>query len=1417
MKDKDKTAQKKKSAGSKGAPGAKRTVSGGGACPTSAPIEARFQAVFESSRDAIGVSRAGVHVFANPAYLELFGFPEGTSLAGKPVLDLIAPGSRDQIRAYMVRRSRDEAAPSTYETRGMRTDGSEFDMEVSVSTYHENGEEHTLVILRDITRRKMAEEEISERGAVLQQIMDTASVAIFLLDRSGRIVHANRRMAEMLGCDLTMIVGSEYVDHVHPSERETSRRKMLALLASEIPSVDLERLYWRKDGTQFWGHLDGRRFHDVHGNEVGLIGVIADISVRKQAEEALRNNEGRLNTILDNVGAHIFIKDTRYRYTYVNRKTCELFGKGAQEITGKSDKEFFSAESVEEIMRSDRPVIEHGETVTREEAVLTSSDKVPRTYWTVKLPLRDSKGTVTGLYGISTDITLLKQAEEQVRASEKKFSVIFGLIPDPTTITDIETGRIIDLNDAAAQWFGRSREEAIGMTTAEAQVWEDPSDRERMLHEIRSKGEINDMAFHLRKHTGETRSVLFSSRIIEFGGKRCLLSRVHDITEAKRLDEALLANEALLMSVMESSADAIFVKDLQGRYVLMNSACSALIGKRSEDILGKDDTAVFPPSEASRIMEQDKGLISSKSSIMYEHVLTMAGGKRMLQARKGPVIDQQGRVSGVYGISRDITERKRSEDALKESEERFKAITTTASDAILLMDDKGRIVYWNPAAGRMFGHSSEESLGKDLHLFLGPERLHGNFQRGFGNFVKTGQGPVINKSVELVAHRKDGTEFPIEISTSAMNIGDRWHALGIVRDITERKRAEQEIREKEGKYRVLFEAAKDGIFIQDATAFIDCNNKGAEMYGLPKEKIIGRSPIEFSPERQPDGRPSSAVAGEKIGAAFNGVPQVFEWQSLRADGSLFDVEVTLSRLELGGSLYLQSIVRDIGERKRAEHALRSSEARFRSIIEHASTGILVADSETAQIVYANPEICRMLGYSEQEFHALKATDLAVPEEASLSAAGFEAHAKGKIEATERTLRRKNGSFVRMSINSVPVEYDGRPCMVGFFMDITERRLLEDERLKTQKLESLGTLAGGIAHDFNNLLQGVFGYISMARLTFDQREKSLAMLEQAEKALHQSVNLTSQLLTFSKGGRPVKRVFALPPVIENSVKFALSGSRVTYEIAIDDGLRSVEADEGQIGQVIQNIVLNADQAMPLGGRIGVSLRNMPAAKITAPPAGLQGDLVEISIRDQGIGIPPEHLTRIFDPYFTTKEKGSGLGLATVYSIIKNHGGLVRVQSEAGKGTTFLIYLPASATPAEVPQSSVLSAAARKGRILVMDDEELIRLVAEELLTAMGHEVACAESGETALEAYQAARDAGRPFDVVILDLTIRGGMGGLETVRKLAEIDPGVRAVVSSGYSDDAVLSNYRDQGFQAFLKKPYDMDDLASTLNALLA
>ena len=390
-------------------------------------------------------------------------------------------------------------------------------------------------------------------------------------------------------------------------------------------------------------------------------------------------------------------------------------------------------------------------------------------------------------------------------------------------------------------------------------------------------------------------------------------------------------------------------------------------------------------------------------------------------------------------------------------------------------------------------------------------------------------------------------------------------------------------------------------------------------------------------------------------------------------------------------------------------------------------------------------------------------------------------------------------------------------MIETINNITEKYLLEEERLKTQKLESIGILAGGIAHDFNNLLQGVFGYISMAKMTHDDKEKSLAMLNQAEEALHMTVNLTTQLLTFSKGGKPVKKLIRLEPTIENALKFALSGSNTDYHLDIAPDLWNVEADAGQLAQVIQNIVLNANEAMAGRGTITVTVRNLDIHKNTNHRLPKGGSFVRIDIQDIGTGISEQHLAKIFDPYFTTKQKGSGLGLATSYSIIRNHGGVIEVSSELNKGPTFTIYLPAAkGVEMEARATSAPTVEAKKGRILIMDDEDLVRYIASEMLVSIGHEVQSAGDGEKAIELFRDARESGKPFDLLILDLTVKGGMGGEETIQKILEIDPDVKAVVSSGYADSTIVANYEKFGFSGFLNKPYQINALKDCINKLM-
>lgn len=381
-------------------------------------------------------------------------------------------------------------------------------------------------------------------------------------------------------------------------------------------------------------------------------------------------------------------------------------------------------------------------------------------------------------------------------------------------------------------------------------------------------------------------------------------------------------------------------------------------------------------------------------------------------------------------------------------------------------------------------------------------------------------------------------------------------------------------------------------------------------------------------------------------------------------------------------------------------------------------------------------------------------------------------------------------------------------------EIAERERMEAELSRVQKLESLGLLAGGIAHDFNNLLGAIMGNISLAMLDVDPENSAYQQLTKAERASFRAQELTRQLLTFSRGGAPVKKRITLPGIITEAAGFSLRGSRVLHELSIAADLWPVEADEGQMMQVFNNLLINADQAMPAGGIIRIAAANVTLGPGDVPSLAA-GRYLLITVSDEGSGIPREHLGKIFDPYFTTKQKGSGLGLAATYSIIRKHDGHITAWSELGKGTVFRIYLPAS--QGEVPPPPRQEKFVRgTGAVLIMDDNEDMRMTTGDMLVRMGYTVDYADEGNAAIARYRQAKEAGRPFAAVIMDLTVPGGMGGKEAVEKLLAIDPAVRVIVSSGYSEDPVMSDFRAYGFRGVAIKPYRIRELSEVVASVI-
>ena len=755
----------------------------------------------------------------------------------------------------------------------------------------------------------------------------------------------------------------------------------------------------------------------------------------------------------------------------------------------------------------------------------------------------------------------------------------------------------------------------------------------------------------------------------------------------------------------------------------------------------------------------------------------------------------------------------RATETLQNSESRFRELAEMLPEAIFESDLNFNITYANQLAFNKFGYMKEElKNGLNCLEMIAEEdrkRAEINIQRRMRK-EKT-------LSNEYSAIRKDGNVFPVLIHVDPIirnneHIGYR----GVAVDITDSKKAEEELQKNEAFLHVLLEAIPLPIYYKDRQRrYLGYNKAFAELFGIDETEFIGKTLEETSSFEFVDFfKQKDEELLEKGGI------QKFEKRVNHIDGSQHDVifnKATFSDTQ-GNVIGLIGTVIDITDRKNMEEAIKENEYKLRTIFRAAP--IIIGVVSNRIFLELNERVNLILGYSKEELVG-KNTRIIYPDNEEFERIGRELYRQCEeigMATTESRFKRKDGRVIDVILSLAPLDPD-KPAENATFtaLDITDRRQLEEEQSKAAKLESIGLLAGGIAHDFNNILTVLIGNLGLAKLMFNEENSKLEeIFADSENAAMKAKDLTQQLLTFAKGGEPIKKASSLVKLIKDSADFALRGSNINFINRVANDLWPSEIDEGQISQVINNLIINANQAMPEGGDITISAENCVIGEDDWTSLN-RGRYIKISIKDQGIGIPENNLSKIFDPYFTTKAKGSGLGLATSYSIIKRHGGLLSAESELSVGTTFNVYLPA--TNMEIDETTVnfSESSYLRGNILVMDDEEAINKVVSKMLTQIGHKVECVLNGSKAIAKYKEALENGSPFDVVILDLTIRGGMGGKETIKYLLEIDSEVKAIVSSGYSNDPMIADFKKFGFKNVVSKPYKIEDLKEALQNVLS
>jgi two-component system, cell cycle sensor histidine kinase and response regulator CckA len=640
----------------------------------------------------------------------------------------------------------------------------------------------------------------------------------------------------------------------------------------------------------------------------------------------------------------------------------------------------------------------------------------------------------------------------------------------------------------------------------------------------------------------------------------------------------------------------------------------------------------------------------------------------------------------------------------------------------------------------------------------------------------------------------------------------------------------ERLRREHGSALQVMTTMGQGLLIVDHNGRIEyANPVYLQMRDYTAEELIGQNIFSLTIPAERD------RLHQVFEMRLAGISSSYDMWTARKDGSLIYVRVSgVPRWHNGQVNGMISVITDLTEHKRTEEQLQKSQELYRAITSNFPNGSIFLFDHDLRFTLADGKGLTQAGYSKEKIEGKTLWEVLPPEKVT----NLEPYYRAALAGTASIFEINYGDNQTDLVHALPVKDKNGQVIAGMLMsqNISQRKQLEQEMLKVQKLESVGVLAGGIAHDFNNILAATVGYLALARQELAAHAESeqavvQELLEEAEKSMYRARALTQQLLTFAKGGVPVRKIQALPPLLEQTVNFALRGTNVKADFTWTDDLWLVNIDEGQITQVIHNLVINAVQAMPNGGSLKLNGQNINARQMENPDltnllkSGV--NYVQVSLEDNGCGIEPELIPKIFDPYFTTKPTGNGLGLATSFSVMRRHEGNITVKSQLGQGTTFYLYLPALPDPhvitppvppkvAEKPEQTQVAPKPATKRILVVDDEQAIAKVLSKALTLDGFAVDTVQNGDEAMQFYEEALRQGQVYELVMLDLTLPGGMGGRQIMENLQKLNPDVKAIVISGYSTDLTLANYAEYGFAGALTKPFLLGELRQQVAKVL-
>lgn len=1081
----------------------------------------------------------------------------------------------------------------------------------------------------------------------------------------------------------------------------------------------------------------------------------------------------------------IFISDTQGHVLEVNQQGCELLGYSQEELAHLSWQELLPIEGLthdllglEEGGEGQTVRIE-GQVHGKDGRLLIAEIRVRR--------LADGR-----LVAFVRDIGEHRRAEE----AQYRYELLANHSRDIILVVKYNDGRILEANVAATNSYGYSREEMLALSIRNLRAPETQTLTTAQMVQANARGLLFETV-HRRKD-GSTFPVEVSSQGAIINGRRILISVIRDITERKRAE----AEIQKLAKYPDENPNPVLRISQDGLLLYANRASADLleswnctIGQQLPDLWSK---VIGETLETGLLREEE-----------------VAYGERLFSMVFTPFIDD-GYVN-IYGY--DITERKQAETARQVSEARLAGIIDSAMDAIISVDEEQHIVVFNAAAEMMFGYAASEMLGQPLDRLI-PGRFHEAHQEHIRVFERSGTSmQAMGRSRDIIGRRANGEEVPLEASISQIEVAGAKLLTVILRDITERQQVEAAVQEGEERFRLFMDNSPTTTWIKDDQGrYVYLSRTLENHFGVRLEVWRGKRDVELWP---PEVAEQFWQNDQAVLAAGHLIE--FTEEIPNPDGSRgYWWSFKFPFQDASGQQYVAGIGLDISERQQIEEALYLT----RFSLERAADAIYWLD-EKARIVDVNETACRTLGYSREELLQLSVCDL--DPELSIEAwrESWQRLKQVQARTIERTHRTKDGRIIPVEVVANFIEFGNRTLDCAFVRDISERKQAEEARAKleaqlrqAQKMESIGLLAGGVAHDFNNLLTVIGGYSILLQAEISPKDPLFEPLEQIRRAGERAAALTRQLLAFSRKQMLAPTILDLNDLVTNLNKMLgrLIGEDIRLALVLQTGLWPVTADPGQIEQVIMNLVLNARDAMPTGGMLTLETGNVQLDDTfaTTHPEAPLGPCVILAVTDTGHGMDGPTQTRIFEPFFTTKElgQGTGLGLATVYGIVKQSGGDILVYSEPGRGTTFKIYLPAHKTTANAlvaPQAEPVSRGGRE-TILLVEDEEIVRDLVRRALQDKGYTMLEARQGH---EALSLSRQYQGPIDLLLTDV-VMPQMSGRELAEQLKVERPELKVLFMSGYTDDAVVRHGLLTAEVEFLPKPFSPSRLASKVREIL-